>query len=108
MKGCDNVIDDVKSITTLLVLMNLWIPEIDGEQAIIIIKMDLSAKQIPVIIFSANDEIAEIFKEVNAEGYVKKHLSWLSACKQSMKIFCAIKFYFCSTVSKNRMPQQYK
>ena len=52
--------------------MDLWIPEIGGEKAIEIIKQNEATKNIQVLIFSANADIKDICKKVNADGYVEK------------------------------------
>ena len=52
--------------------MDLWIPEIGGEKAIETIKQNEATKNIQVLIFSANADIKDICKKVNADGYVEK------------------------------------
>ena len=52
--------------------MDLWIPEIGGELSIKILKENADTKHIPVIIFSANSELKEICKKINADGYLEK------------------------------------
>ncbi len=52
--------------------MDLWIPEIGGEKAIAIAKQNEKTKNIPVLIFSANADIKDICKKVNADGYIEK------------------------------------
>ena len=69
---CDNIIEDIAVEKPDLILMDLWIPQIGGENAISLMKHDLSTENIPVILFSTNDEIEEISKRSNADGYLKK------------------------------------
>ncbi len=69
---CEDVIADVQELKPNLVLMDLWIPEIGGEKAISLLKDHPETKEIPVIIFSANAEIKEICKKINADGYLEK------------------------------------
>jgi CheY-like chemotaxis protein len=66
------VIDDIEMFKPNLILMNLWIPEIGGEKAISIIKENPATTHIPVLVFSANTDIIEICKKINADGYIKK------------------------------------
>src|SRR5258705_5492694 len=54
---CDNIIEDIAAEHPDLVLMDLWIPEMGGENAISLMKHDPQTRDIPVILFSANDEI---------------------------------------------------
>ena len=69
---CENVITDIQRFKPHLILMDLWIPQIGGEKAIEIVKQDERSQQTPVIIFSANADIKEISKKVNADGYIEK------------------------------------
>lgn len=69
---CENVIDDVALIKPDLILMDLWIPEIGGEQAVMLIKENPDTWHVPVLLFSANDKIEEICDKTNANGYIAK------------------------------------
>jgi DNA-binding NtrC family response regulator len=69
---CENVLSDIQIFKPDLILMDLWIPLMGGEKAIEIIKNNEATKNIPILIFSANANIKEIFKNVNAEGYIEK------------------------------------
>ena len=69
---CDNIIEDIITTKPVLILMDLWIPVIGGENAIHLLKNNEAAQHIPVIVFSANDDITEISKRVNADGFIKK------------------------------------
>lgn len=69
---CENVLEDIARLKPDIILMDLWIPEIGGEKAIEIVKKNPETKYIPVIIFSANAEIATICKKVNANGFIEK------------------------------------
>jgi len=72
LSRCENVLDDIKLIQPHLILMDLWIPDIGGEKATAIVKQNEATKNIPVLIFSANADIREISKKVNANSYVEK------------------------------------
>ncbi len=69
---CENILTDIQTFNPHIILMDLWIPQIGGEKAIEIIKHNESTKQIPVLIFSANGDIKDISKKVNANGYIEK------------------------------------
>lgn len=69
---CDNVIADIKSIKPDIIIMDLWIPKMGGEYAIRQIRQDDSLKNIPIVICSANDEIAKISRVSAANDYVRK------------------------------------
>lgn len=69
---CENVLRDIEQHKPDLILMDLWIPAIGGERAINLMHDDSSAKLIPVILFSANDEIEKISERISANGFLKK------------------------------------
>ncbi|MFN3997914.1 two-component system response regulator [Algoriphagus sp.] len=69
---CEDVINDVKNFKPHFILMDLWIPEIGGEKAVELLKGNSMTNFIPVFLFSANSDIREISKRVNADGYISK------------------------------------
>ncbi len=69
---CDDIIDDIRLVKPDLILMDLWIPEIGGENAIKLMKNHKATQHIPVILFSANAGIEDVFKRTNVNGYLKK------------------------------------
>ena len=72
LSRCDDIIHDIDRLNPSFILMDLWIPEIGGEKAVKLIKENDTAKHIPVFLFSANTDIKEICKKVNANGYIEK------------------------------------
>ena len=72
LANCENIIEDIKRIKPDIILMDLWIPKSGGENAINIMHENEETKDVPVILFSANDEIEKITKRINANGYLKK------------------------------------
>lgn len=69
---CDNIIKDIAAIKPDIVLMDLWIPDIGGENAIILMKKDNFCKNIPVVVFSANSNIEQISRNIHATDFIKK------------------------------------
>ena len=69
---CDNIIKEIIEVKADIILMDLWIPSIGGEQAINLVKNNNTTMHIPVILFSANVEINIIAARVNANGFLKK------------------------------------
>ena len=69
---CDNIIDDIETLNPDLILMDLWIPKIGGEKALDLIRENPVSKDVPVLLFSANDAIAKISKRAGANGYIQK------------------------------------
>jgi DNA-binding response OmpR family regulator len=71
-KICDHIIDDIQKYKPDIILMDLWIPKIGGEEAIKLMREDPDGKDIPVLLFSANDEIKKISKSTKVNGYIQK------------------------------------
>jgi CheY-like chemotaxis protein len=69
---CDDVIADIEQLKPDIILMDLWIPEMGGEKAVAVMKSNPATRNIPVILFSANSELAKISRKVNADGYLEK------------------------------------
>ena len=71
LSRCHNIISEIDKHKPDLILMDLWIPDIGGEKIIAVLKENKNIK-IPVLVFSANDNIKEISKNLNADGYIEK------------------------------------
>ena len=69
---CDNIIEDISKIKPDIILMDLRIPTIGGEKAILLMKNNKTTRDIPVILFSASIQIEIIGKRTNANGILKK------------------------------------
>lgn len=93
VKGCDNVskpVDLAKSFKPDLILMDIWIPEIGGEEATRLLKSDEDTKDVPVVMFSANQEIQDIAGRAGADGFIKKPFN-LKALKEYIDTLLSIK-----------------
>ncbi len=64
----------VKEYLPDLILIDIWMPGINGKEVIKLLKRDQSIQKIPVIIISAisEDEINQIIKELGAQGFLSK------------------------------------
>lgn len=69
---CENIVDDIEKLKPDIILMDLWIPQIGGENAIRLMRENYGFRHIPVVLFSANDEIEKISKKVSASAFLKK------------------------------------
>ena len=67
LSRCEEVINDINRVQPHFILMDLWIPEIGGEKAVALAKQNDATKHVPIFLFSANADIKEIYKKVNAE-----------------------------------------
>lgn len=89
---CENIIEDISNAKPDIILMDLWIPEIGGESAVNLMKNKEATKHIPIILFSANAEIAEICNRCDANGFLSKPFDVLALKKiieENMGIYAA-------------------
>ena len=62
----------IKRLKPDLILLDIMMPGIDGKEITKILKRGEETSQIPIIIFSALSNAAQIAKEVGAEDYLAK------------------------------------
>lgn len=55
-----------------LLLLDVWMPGIDGREVTLILKKDPETKDLPIVIISALNDTEEIASEYGADGYVAK------------------------------------
>lgn len=72
LSNCKDILNEVKSISPDVILMDNRIPDVGGVKATQQIKNDLFLKSIPVIFFSANARIEELAAEAGAEFFLQK------------------------------------
>ncbi|QEC68114.1 response regulator [Panacibacter ginsenosidivorans] len=70
--SCENVIEKIKACEPKVILMDNKIPETGGIAATRFIKQTESTKNIPVIFFSANTNVAQLSKEAEADYFLQK------------------------------------
>lgn len=78
---CDHIIEDISQVKPDIILMDLWIPTIGGENAINLMKKNSATGHIPVILFSANAATETVAKRANANGFLKKPFDVLALVK---------------------------
>ena len=69
---CNNVVIVVEEVKPSLILMDNWIPDTGGIIATRLLKAHESLKNIPVIYFSANQDIENLSKEATADAFIAK------------------------------------
>lgn len=64
----------VKQVQPNLILIDIWMPGIDGKEAIKLLKKDPQTSKTPIIIISAlhKNEILKIVQNIGAEGFLLK------------------------------------
>jgi DNA-binding response OmpR family regulator len=72
LNKCNDILQEVKSFSPNVILMDNWIPDAGGVKATQQIKSDLGLKSIPVIFFSANDRVQDLAAEAGAEFFLQK------------------------------------
>jgi len=69
---CKNILEKVTFINPAVILMDNWIPESGGVIATHLLKNSPALKHIPVIYFSANNDIEALALQAGAEAYLAK------------------------------------
>lgn len=70
--NCTNIIDVVSTIMPSVILMDNWIPDIGGIEATQSIKNDAQLQRIPIVYFSANNDIKALAKQAGADAFLEK------------------------------------
>jgi CheY-like chemotaxis protein len=68
----NNIIDQVSAYTPDIIFMDNWLPDVGGIEATRSLKNHDSLKNIPVIYFSANNDVKSLASEAGADGYLSK------------------------------------
>lgn len=69
---CNNIDTTVRNIKPSVILMDNWIPDSGGVIATQTLKSQSDLKDIPVIYFSANNDIQTLAKQAGADTYLEK------------------------------------
>jgi CheY-like chemotaxis protein len=72
LMNCDDLISKVETIKPSVILMDLWIPDIGGGEATRQLKANSSTSHIPVVIFSANNDIEKVAVNAGANDFLRK------------------------------------
>ena len=69
---CNNIVDMVNEVKPDIILMDNWIPDSGGIVASRAIKADPALQGIPIVYFSANNDIKALAKEAGADAFLAK------------------------------------
>ena len=69
---CINIIQDATELQPDLIIIDLYMPGMDGECAVQLLKQTVATSSIPVLLFSACDKIEKIAGDSQFDGYIKK------------------------------------
>jgi len=70
--NCNDIADKVTGINPDVILMDNWIPDVGGIAATQILKNNVLLKNIPVIYFSANNDIQILARQAGANTFLAK------------------------------------
>ena len=70
--SCANLLKDIEEASPDIIMMDNWIPEAGGKVATKLIKSHAEFRSIPVIYFSANNDVEKLAKEAGADTYLAK------------------------------------
>lgn len=68
----NNIIDQVSAYIPDIIFMDNWLPDVGGIEATRELKSHDQLKNIPVIYFSANNDVMSLADQAGADGYLSK------------------------------------
>jgi CheY-like chemotaxis protein len=71
-ESCDFLMEKVEKLQPDMILMDLLIPPMGGDNSIKLLKHDPMTKHIPILVFSGDPEIEKIYLETDADGFIRK------------------------------------
>ena len=86
-KTSNNVIQQVMEYTPDIIFMDNWLPDISGIDATKELKSNTDLRHIPVIYFSANNNVSELAKEAGADDYLSKPFD-ITDLEKIVKKYC--------------------
>lgn len=69
---CTEILNDLKQHQPHVILMDNWIPDVGGVKATRLIKESKEFHHIPIIFFSANNDVSELAAEAGADYCLQK------------------------------------
>ena len=67
-----NIYDKLDEVKPDLLLLDLWMPKLNGEEILKTLKEKTDTKMLPVVIMSASRDGAEVAKRFGADDYLEK------------------------------------
>ena len=68
----NNIVDQVSAYMPDIIFMDNWLPDVGGIEATRELKGHDELKNIPVIYFSANNDVMSLADQAGADGYLSK------------------------------------
>lgn len=70
--NCNDIVEVVRNLQPDVILMDNWIPDCGGVVATQLLKNDPELKRIPIIYFTANNDIRTLAREAGADTFLSK------------------------------------
>ncbi len=70
--NCNDIVEKVSGVNPDVILMDNWIPDVGGITATQILKNNDLLKHIPVVYFSANNDIQILARQAGADTFLAK------------------------------------
>jgi DNA-binding response OmpR family regulator len=67
-----DIFDKVKSFDPNLILLDLWMPEMNGEEITRSLKANTNTQHIPIVIVSASRDTEKVARKVGADDFISK------------------------------------
>lgn len=68
----DQIYEQVRRFNPNVILLDLWMPDISGEEITRTLKQNSSTQNIPIVIVSASRDTEKVAKNVGADDYIFK------------------------------------
>lgn len=68
----DQIYEHVRRFNPNVILLDLWMPDISGEEITRTLKQNSSTQNIPIVIVSASRDTEKVAKNVGADDYIFK------------------------------------
>ena len=70
--NCENLFEVVERVKPGIILIDLWMPKIDGKSAAQALLANNQTKHIPIILFSTDNNLEKISQTISATAFIKK------------------------------------
>ena len=71
-ENCNGLFEKINQFKPDVILMDNWIPDIGGVESTILLKSNPQTKSIPVVFFSANNDVPALAAKAGADTYITK------------------------------------
>jgi CheY-like chemotaxis protein len=69
---CTNIMDIIHKVKPNVILLDLWMPDMSGEEVAILLKNNPATKNIPIVIVSASKDIQRVASTTRVNDFLSK------------------------------------